>query len=69
MTWRQFWCGIRTGHEEVPVFESRFRMRCVTCLHESPGIAIGGRPPRLQYEGDPRRHALARPRLVIRRRA
>jgi hypothetical protein len=64
---RQAWCRARFGHEFVAVFEQRrIGLRCPNCAHETPGWVIGGRPPRVRYEGDSRRHFVPA-RLVVRR--
>ena len=70
MTWRQRWCAVRRGHDLVPVFGPvRIGLRCASCAHETPGWVIGGRGPRVRYEGDARRHVLVPVRLAARRSA
>ena len=68
----QLMCGIR-GHETVMHFEGkRVMMRCTSCGHDTPGWEISERSPRRRFEGDARRHVLARPaapRLVLRKSA
>lgn len=66
----QVLCGFR-GHDSVLHFEgNRVMMRCTSCGHDTPGWEISGRGPRLRFEGDKRRHALATtPRLVLRKSA
>jgi hypothetical protein len=65
----QLYCGLR-GHDSVLHFEgSRVNMRCTSCGHDTPGWEISGRGPRRRYEGDARRHLLAKPRLVLRKSA
>ena len=66
----QLLCGLR-GHETVMHFEGkRLMMRCTSCGHDTPGVDIGERGPRLRFEGDARRHRLATPRrLVLRKTA
>jgi NAD-dependent SIR2 family protein deacetylase len=70
--WRrinQFFCGLR-GHDSVLHFEGkRVNMRCTSCGHDTPGWDVSGRGPQPRYEGDARRHALVRPRLVLRKTA
>jgi hypothetical protein len=69
MTLRQRWCGLR-GHDAVLHFEgARVMLRCTSCGHDSPGWATHGRGPRMRFEGDPLRHRLKRPRLLVRRTA
>ena len=68
----QIVCGIR-GHETVMHFEGkRVMMRCTSCGHDTPGWEISERSPRRRFDGDARRHVLARPaapRLVLRKSA
>ncbi len=65
----QLLCGFR-GHDSVLHFEgNRVMMRCTSCGHDTPGWEIGGRRPRLRFEGDPRRHSLKKPRLVLQKTA
>jgi hypothetical protein len=65
----QVLCGFR-GHDSVLHFEgNRVMMRCTSCGHDTPGWEISGRGPRRRFEGDKRRHALATPRLVLRKSA
>jgi hypothetical protein len=65
----QVLCGFR-GHDSVLHFEgNRVMMRCTSCGHDSPGWEINGRAPRKRYEGDPRRHLITRPRMVLRKSA
>jgi hypothetical protein len=65
----QLVCGMR-GHDSVLHFEgSRVMMRCTSCGHDTPGWEVGGRGPRRRYEGDPRRHLMTAPRLVLRKSA
>ena len=69
--WRvgQLICGFR-GHDAVLHFEgNRVMMRCTSCGHDTPGWEISGRGPRRRFEGDARRHLLAKPRLVLRKSA
>ncbi|HEX2453895.1 MAG TPA: hypothetical protein VHI99_09335 [Vicinamibacterales bacterium] len=55
----QVLCGIG-GHDSMMHFEgNRVMMRCTSCGHDTPGWEIEGRAPRLRYEGDAERHALA----------
>jgi hypothetical protein len=62
-------CGMR-GHDSVLHFEgNRVMMRCTSCGHDTPGWEISGRGPRQRFEGDSRRHSLARPKLVLRKSA
>jgi hypothetical protein len=66
---RQLLCGIR-GHENLMHFEgNRVMMRCTSCGHDTPGWEVATRGPRRRFEGDARRHELARPRLVKRKSA
>ena len=66
----QLLCGFR-GHETVMHFEGkRLMMRCTSCGHDTPGVEIGERAPRLRFEGDARRHRMTTgPRLVLRKTA
>jgi NAD-dependent SIR2 family protein deacetylase len=65
----QLVCGLR-GHDSVLHFEgNRVNMRCTSCGYDTPGWEITGRGPRRRYEGDARRHLLARQRLVLRKTA
>ena len=65
----QMICGMR-GHESLLHFEGkRVMMRCTSCGHDTPGWEVTGRGPRQRFEGDKRRHALATPRLVLRKSA
>lgn len=62
-------CGLR-GHDAILHFQAnRVMMRCTSCGHDTPGWEISGRGPRPRYEGDPRRHLLTKPRLVLRKSA
>jgi len=65
----QVLCGLG-GHDSVLHFEgSRVMMRCTSCGYDTPGWEISGRGPRRRFDGDPRRHALSRQRLVLRKTA
>ena len=65
----QLLCGLR-GHDSVLHFEGkRVMMRCTSCGHDSPGWEVTGRAPRQRYDGDARRHAIVRQRLVLRKTA
>jgi hypothetical protein len=65
----QVLCGMR-GHDSVLHFEgNRVMMRCTSCGHDTRGWEISGRGPRLRYAGDPRRHTITKPRLVLHRSA
>lgn len=65
----QMLCGLG-GHDSVLHFEgSRVMMRCTSCGYDTPGWEIGGRRPRLRFEGDPRRHTIKKPRLVLQKTA
>src|SRR5687767_7071779 len=65
----QLLCGMR-GHDSVLHFEGkRVMMRCTSCGHDTPGWEVSGRGPRRRFEGDARRHLLAKPRLVLRESA
>ena len=62
-------CGLH-GHDAVLHFEgSRVMMRCTSCGHDTPGWEITGQGPRMRYAGDARRHAISKPRLVLRKSA
>jgi hypothetical protein len=69
MTWlQQATCGLG-GHDTLLHFEGeRMSLRCVSCGHETPGWELNEAPPTVTVRGDARRHALARPQLVNRRR-
>lgn len=75
MTWRQYWCWLRAGHDRVLAFVAqegglpRMVLRCTSCQHETSGVSPAPRPPVPRYAGDARRHALRPHRLVTRRRA
>ena len=65
----QLFCGLR-GHDTVLHFEgNRVMMRCTSCGHNTPGWEITGHGPRKRFEGDARRHHIARPQLVLRKSA
>jgi hypothetical protein len=65
----QLLCGLR-GHDAVLHFErNRVNMRCTSCGYDTPGWEISGRGPRRRYEGDSRRHLLAKQRFVLRKTA
>ena len=65
----QMLCGLG-GHDSVLHFEgSRVMMRCTSCGHNTPGWEITGRGPRRRFEGDPRRHTIKKPRLVLQKTA
>jgi len=65
----QIFCGLR-GHDSVLHFEgNRVMMRCTSCGHDTPGWEISGRGPRPRYAGDPRRHTITKPRLVLHKSA
>ena len=65
----QLLCGVR-GHDAMLHFKGRrMTMRCTSCGHETPGWDISDRAPRRRFDGDPRRHLLAKPRLVLRKSA
>lgn len=65
---RQVLCGL-TRHDVLPHFEdARITLRCVSCGHETPGWELNAIPPTVTVPGDPRRHSLNRPRLVLPRR-
>ncbi|MBA2603920.1 MAG: hypothetical protein H0U94_10070 [Acidobacteria bacterium] len=67
---RQALCGLG-GHDTVRHFEGkRVMMRCISCGHDTPGWEVADRGPRPRFEGDPRRHRLARtPTLTLRKSA
>lgn len=67
---RQVFCWLLRRHDSVLHFEGgRVLMRCTSCGHESPGWETCARPPRVRFDGDPRRHLLTRQlRLVARAR-
>lgn len=69
LTWfREIYCGLH-GHDSLMQFgKDRMYLQCVSCGHESPGWALTEAPPRIVVRGNPRRRALARPRLVAARR-
>ena len=70
MRFGQLLCGIR-GHDAVLHFEGkRVMMRCTSCWYDTPGWEISERGPRKRFDGDARRHLLAKsPRLVLRKTA
>ena len=66
---RQLLCGLR-GHDALLHFEGkRVMMRCASCGYHTPGWETGERAPRRRFDGDPRRHRLAPPPLVLRKSA
>ena len=65
----QVFCGVR-GHDAILHYEAnRVMMRCTSCGHDTPGWEVSGRGPRRRFEGDPRRHLISKPRLVLRKSA
>ena len=65
----QTFCGLR-GHDAILHYEgNRVMMRCTSCGHDTPGWEVSGRGPRRRFEGDPHRHLLSKPRLVLRKSA
>jgi hypothetical protein len=70
ITWLgQFLCGLH-GHDAVLHFEAnRVMMRCTSCGHDTSGWEISGQGPRMRYAGDPHKHLLQKPRLVLRKTA
>lgn len=65
----QLLCGLG-GHDSVRHFEGkRVMMRCTSCGHDTPGWEVAPREPRRRFEGDPRRHRLTSPHLVLRKSA
>ena len=65
----QVLCGLH-GHDAVLHFEGkRVMMRCTSCGHDTPGWEVSGQGPRQRFAGDARRHALKKPRLVLRKSA
>lgn len=71
MTFRQFWCWLRRGHDDVLAFGYRRQfLRCTSCKRETAGIPYSAVRPRQTCEGAPERHVL-RPtlRIVERKRA
>ena len=65
----QAFCGLR-GHDAILHYETnRVMMRCTSCGHDSPGWEVSGHGPRRRFEGDPRRHLISKPRLVLRKSA
>lgn len=65
----QAFCGLR-GHDAILHYEAnRVMMRCTSCGHDSPGWEVSGHGPRRRFEGDPRRHLISKPRLVLRKSA
>ncbi|HSC29816.1 MAG TPA: hypothetical protein VLD67_21235 [Vicinamibacterales bacterium] len=65
----QVLCGLR-GHDSVlHVAGSRMMMRCTSCGYDTPGWDVNGRAPRRRFEGDSRRHSIAKPRLVLKKSA
>ena len=65
---KETYCGLH-GHDSLMQFEKeRMFLRCASCGHETPGWSLTEEAPKIVLRGDPRRHALARPRLVSARR-
>lgn len=61
-------CGFR-GHDAILHYEgNRVMMRCTSCGYDTPGWEISG-APRRRFDGDPRRHLLTKPRLVLKKSA
>ena len=69
MAWfSQLLCSLR-GHDNLMQFEKdRMFLQCASCGHETPGWSLTEAAPKIVVRGDPRRHALVRPRLVSARR-
>jgi hypothetical protein len=64
----QAFCGLR-GHDAMLHYEAnRVMMRCTSCGYDTPGWEVSG-APRRRFDGDPRRHLLAKPRLVLKKSA
>ena len=58
------------GHDAILHYQgNRVMMRCTSCGHDTPGWEVSGRGPRRRFEGDPHRHLLSKPRLVLRKSA
>ena len=55
---RQSLCGLNGHDKYLHVDGSRVTLRCVSCLHESPGWETGGRAYQLTNAGDPSRHRI-----------
>ncbi len=55
---RQAVCGLQGHDRYLHVEGSRVTLRCVGCLHDSPGWETGGRAYQRTYSGDPERHRL-----------
>jgi hypothetical protein len=65
---RRWWCALR-GHDTLLHYQDeKLSLWCASCDHETPGWALNETPPTVTQQGDPRRHALNRPRLVAPRR-
>jgi hypothetical protein len=65
----QFFCGL-LGHDQVLHFEdSRIRLHCLSCSHDSPGWDVGNQRPRQRFEGYAERHVLMRPAFAERKAA
>jgi hypothetical protein len=65
---RQMFCALH-GHDMLLHLEQeRMSLRCVSCLHETPGWELNEAPPTVTIRGDARRHAAARPQLIGTRR-
>ena len=64
----QAFCGLR-GHDAILHYAGkRVMMRCTSCGYDTPGWEISG-SPRRRFDGDPRRHLLTKPRLVLKKSA
>jgi hypothetical protein len=62
---REMYCGLH-GHDTLMQFEKeRVFLRCTSCGHETPGWTLTEAAPKTVQRGDPRRQALARPRLAV----
>jgi hypothetical protein len=55
---RQALCATRGHDRYLHVDGSRVTLRCVGCLHDSPGWDTGERAYQRTYAGDPSRHRL-----------
>jgi hypothetical protein len=58
------------GHDSTLAFVgNRMFLRCASCGHDSTGWELPGHAPRHRFDGDPRRHRIVTPRLVLRKTA
>lgn len=65
MTLKQFLCGLHGHTRFLAVVGDTLTLRCGTCQHETPGWSMGAPRFTRTHEGDPARHRLGPPPLVL----